>query len=79
MILFNILSPTSALDYVQWGGIIGLLLFFIIALQKKWVVMGWQYRAIEDSNARWMELALRSTNLATSLDEMRKDLPLPLK
>jgi len=79
MMIANILSPVSLLDYIQWGGVIGLLLAFIVALQKKWIVMGWQYKAIEESNAKWMELALRSTNLATSLDEMRKELPLPLK
>jgi hypothetical protein len=70
-LLADALAPQNTFDYIQWGGIVGILLFFIVALQRKWIVMGWQYRAIEQSNVRWMELALRSTNLAESLDKLR--------
>ena len=74
-LLADTLNPSSIFDYVQWGGIIGLLLLFIVALQRKWIVMGWQYKAVEESNVKWMELALRSTNLAESLDDLRKKNP----
>lgn len=76
MILFDALTPHSVFDYIQWGGIVAMLLLFVLGLQKKWWVMGWQYKAIEESNVKWMELALRSTNLAESIDNIRRDRPL---
>jgi len=76
MIVLDALTPHSLFDYIQWGGIVTLLLLFVFGLFKKWWVMGWQYKAIEESNVRWMELALRSTNLAESVTELRKERPL---
>lgn len=76
MFISDTLNPTTIQDFIQWGGVVGLLLLFVFALSKKWVVMGWQYKAIEESNVRWMELALKSTNLAESMDTLRKERPL---
>lgn len=74
--IFDALTPHSLFDYIQWGGIVGLLVLFVFGFLKKWWVMGWQYKQIEDSNAKWMELALYSTNLAESIDKQRKERPL---
>lgn len=74
--IYDALNPRSVFDYIQWAGIVGLLLLFVLGLYRKWWVMGWQYKAIEESNVKWMELAIRSTNLAESADALRKERPL---
>ena len=70
------MDVTSTYNIIQTGGVIAVLLILIIGFQKKWWVMGWQYKAVEDSNARWMELALRSTNLTQSIADLKQDRPL---
>lgn len=67
---------TSTYNLIQAGGVIAVLLVIICGFYKKWWVMGWQYKAIEESNARWMELALRSTNLSQSIAEIKNERPL---
>jgi hypothetical protein len=68
-------DPVSIYNIVQTGGVVAVLLIMIIGGVKKWWVFGWQYRAIEESNIRWMELALRSTNLSESLDDINRRQP----
>jgi hypothetical protein len=68
-------DPVSIYNVVQTGGVVAVLLVIIIGGVRKWWVFGWQYQKIEESNAKWMELALRSTNLAQSLDDISKRQP----
>lgn len=70
------MDPVSLYNAVQTGGVVAVLLILIVGGIKKWWVFGWQYREIEKSNARWMELALRSTNLAESIDAIKQQRPL---
>lgn len=72
------MDPTSTYNIIQTGGVVAILLVILIGGVKKWWVFGWQYRAIEKSNARWMELALRSTNLAENVEKMRQQEPLDM-
>lgn len=74
--LSSVLTPTSIFDYIQWGGVVALLIGFIFGLLKGWWVLGKTYKEIKESEVRWMELALRSTNLAESLDILRRERPL---
>lgn len=74
--LADTLNPSNIVDYIQSGGVIALLVVFFFGLNKKWWVMGWQYKEKEDEVTRWMELALRSTNLAESLERLRRERPL---
>lgn len=69
------MDVVSLYNVIQTGGVVAVLLVIIVGGVKKWWVFGWQYRAIEDSNARWMELALKSTNLAESIDAIQKRQP----
>lgn len=68
-------TPLTLYDILQSGGVIAVLLIFVVGGMKRWWVWGWQYRQIEEQNAKWMELALRSTNLAESLDELARPQP----
>lgn len=67
---------TSIYNLIQVGGVVAVLLIVLCGFVKKWWVMGWQYKAIEESNARWMELALRSANLSQSIAEMKQERPI---
>jgi len=70
------MDPLSLYGLIQTGGVVGVLLIIIVGFVKRWWVLGWQYKAIEESNAKWMELALRSTNLSQSIADMKQDRPL---
>lgn len=65
----------SLYNIIQTGGVVAVLLVIILGGVRKWWVFGWQYQRVEESNERWMELALRSTNLAESLDTVAKRQP----
>ena len=73
------MDPVTTYQFIQTGGVIAILILVIVGFVKKWWVMGWQYKAVEESNARWMELALKSANLVESLDELRKSSGLKLQ
>lgn len=70
------MDPISLYQFIQLGGVVAVLLVILVGFYKKWWVMGWQYKAVEESNAQWMELALRSTNLSQSIAEIKKERPL---
>jgi len=74
--LADSLNPQTPIDFIQWGGIVGLLQFAVVAFLKEWIVPGSRLREEKANSARWMELALKSTNLAESLDQLRKERPL---
>lgn len=72
--LADALNPTTVFDWIQSGGIIGVLVFVILGGARRWWVFGWQYRdlqerceKIETSNAMWMQLALRGVNVTEKL------------
>lgn len=69
-------NPTTLYNLIQLGGVVAVLLIVIFGFMKKWWVPGWQYKAMEESNAKWMELALRSANLSESLADLKKERPL---
>lgn len=76
--------PTTLIDYIQSGGIIGMFVVILWSGIKKWWVFGWQYQELKERHAKlgeerdgWKELALRSTNLAESLQEMAKVKAMP--
>jgi hypothetical protein len=75
-LLSSTFDPASLFDWIQSGGIIGLLAFIIIGGSRKWWVFGWQYKDLQDrcekiesSNAMWMQLALRGVNVTEKLVE----------
>lgn len=74
MLIASTFDPGSIFDWIQSGGIIGLLAFILIGGARKWWVFGWQYKDLQDrcgkveqSNEMWMQLALRSTNVTEKL------------
>lgn len=69
------MDPASIYNIIQTGGVTALLILIIVGGWKRWWVFGWQYKAVEESNIRWMELALKSVNLTESLDEINKRQP----
>lgn len=57
---------------VQTGGVVGVLLVILWGGVRKWWVFGWRYTELEKERDEWKALALRSTNLAESLSELRR-------
>lgn len=75
-LLADTFNPQTIFDWIQSGGVIGLLVFVLVGGARKWWVFGWQYRdqqdrceKIEQSNAMWMQLALRGVNVTEKLVE----------
>lgn len=67
-------DPKSVFDWIQSGGIIGLLVFILVGGQRRWWVFGWQYKdseerriKVEESNVMWMQLALRGANVTEQI------------
>jgi hypothetical protein len=82
--LANAFAPNSVFDWIQSGGIIGLLLFILVGGARKWWVFGWQYKdlderleKIEQSNTMWMQLALRGVNVTEKLVDASSHTPTP--
>lgn len=72
--LYEIDTPKSILDWINSGGIIGLLAFIIISGTRRWWVFGWQYKDLEDrfkkveeSNTMWMQVALRGVHVTEQI------------
>jgi len=85
VIVFDVTDPKSIFEYLNTGGIIALLLLFVIACHRRWIVFGWQYKekcdelkATQSSQAHWQNIALRSTNLVETLSDMNKTTLPPL-
>jgi hypothetical protein len=79
-IFYDVVNPTSGLDWIQSGGIIGLLLFIIVGGSRKWWVFGWQYKDLQDryekveqSNLMWMQISLRGVNITEKIVSGVKD------
>lgn len=78
-ILLDATSPTNIVDFIRTTGVVGILVFFLWGGYKKWWVFGWQYSELKDrltkmekASEDWKTLALRSTNLAESIQEIKK-------
>jgi hypothetical protein len=77
-------SPTSPADFVQTGGIVGLVVFILIAGYKRLWVFGWVYREqcerltetiheIAHEKNAWRDIALKSSKIATeTFDEIAR-------
>lgn len=79
-LIYSAFDPTSVFDWIQSGGIIGLLTFIIIGGGRRWWVFGWQYKEcverankIEQSNEMWMQLALRGVNVTEKIVQTHAD------
>ena len=77
-------SPSTAISIIQSTGIIGVLVIVLFGGIKKWWVFGWQYTELKDRHAKlgeerdgWKELALRSANLAESMQELARGKGVP--
>lgn len=75
MVLFE--STPNFLDLIQSGGVVGLLLVILWGLRQRWWVPGWYFKDLYKEKEEWKAIALRSTNLAESLDEIAKSRVLP--
>lgn len=69
----------EAWNLIQDGGVAALLIIIIMGGVKRWWVFGWvfhdlnmRHETLRNEKNEWKELALHSTNLADSLNEMRK-------
>jgi len=67
----------TLVDVIQNGGAMGLLIFFLVAGFKGWIVWGREFQReinrreeVERERNEWRELALRGTNLAESLTQV---------
>lgn len=83
-LLADTTNPSTIFDYIQSGGLIGLFIIILWGGIKKWWVFGWQYNELKERQVKmgeelngWKELALRSTNLAESLQEVSKAKAMP--
>jgi uncharacterized membrane protein len=60
-------TVTDVLGWVRDGGVIGILVFFIVGFWRQWWVMGWQWEACQRDRDEWRQMALRGTDLAERL------------
>jgi hypothetical protein len=61
-----------ALEYVQRGGVLGMLIMVTLGTVRRWWFPAWYVRELEDDRNQWKELALQGTRIAerqTSLVE----------
>lgn len=59
----------TILDAVNAAGVVGLFALFVVALARKWVVMGWVYNDAVEREQEWKELALTGTKIAEHFAE----------
>lgn len=68
----------DTLDYAAIAdryGILGVLsALFVIALFKRWIVMGYQLRDAEKREADWKDMALRGTTIAERITTPRRSI-----
>lgn len=72
-------SIDEIFKYINTGGTVGILAFIIISGARGWWVFGWQYKdlqerykKVDESNAMWMQLALRGVNVT---EQVVKNIP----
>lgn len=65
-------AAQDPIQVVQTGGMVGLLITVLLGGHRKWWVFGWRYSEVVKERDEWRELALRSANLAESLNEIQK-------
>jgi hypothetical protein len=77
-------NPTSAIDIIQSTGIIGILVIILFTGIKRMWVFGWQYNELKERYAKlveekdgWKDLAMRSANLAESIQELARGKGVP--
>lgn len=77
--LADVTNPTGLFDYLQYGGLLAFLILIMWGGKQKWWVFGWYYKELLDRHDRlrqerddWKNLAIRSTNLAESVNELAR-------
>lgn len=67
------------LDVVSRLGVASLLVLILVGGWRRWWVFSWVYQDLSErmdlmrkERDEWKEIALRSANLASTLDELRK-------
>lgn len=72
-------TPTDLLHYINTGGIVGLLVFIIIAGWRGWWVTKREHdelkarcNLVEQQNVKWMELAFKATTVSEQVSEIVK-------
>lgn len=73
------MSGAEFIELADKLGVVALLLLIMVGGARRWWVFGWtyndlstQHETLRGEKNEWKELALRSTNLAESLNELRK-------
>ena len=51
-------------ELIQTGGVVSLLLTFIVGGIRRWWVWGWQYDDLRKSHDEWKTIALAGSNLS---------------
>lgn len=77
--IINAVEPTSAiLDWIQSGGVIGILAFIVATNGKLWVSRR-EYDSLkdrcertEDQNVKWMETAFKATTIADQVSDIAR-------
>jgi hypothetical protein len=55
-------DPTGGLlDFLQKGGVLGLLVLIVLSGARGWWVFSWQYRDLKQDRDDWKQLALSAT------------------
>lgn len=64
--------------WLQKGGFAAIFAFILFGGYRKWWVFGWHYKEVvdrlekvEESNIKWMEIALRGTKVAENIAESK--------
>lgn len=55
---------TTLIDVVNKGGAVALLVLFVIAIVRKWLVPGWVYREGAQREQEWRQLAIGNLDQA---------------
>lgn len=67
------MGPDEINNALQILGLSGLLAFALIAIFKKWVVMGWQYSALEEERDEWKSMALDGLKAASAVAQAARN------
>lgn len=70
-------DPGTITNIVQSGGVVGLLVLFMVGLVKRWWVVGWAYDDCRRERDEWKELALTGTRAAERAVDLAREVAPP--
>lgn len=55
---------SAVVDFLDKAGTLGMLVFLLFGLMRRWLVIGWVYNEAQEREQEWKRLALTGTKIA---------------